>query len=86
MTAAQLRAELQAERDELCTTFGFANRWTAMVYQWCRDAGFGDDGSERELGDVAYDLRAYVEGAKNVPAYRLDNVDFVQIALCLQID
>ena len=86
MTTAELKAELRAERDELCATFGFANRWTAMIYQWCYDAGFSDDGSERELGDIAHDLRAFVEGAKGVPSYRLDGVDFVQIALCLQID
>ena len=84
MTTAELKAELRAERDELCATFGFANRWTAMIYQWCYDAGFCADGDDVPLGETAHDIRAFVEGAKGVPAYRLDNVDFVQIALCLR--
>jgi len=79
MTAAELRTE----REELCVEFGFANRWTAMIFQWVRDVFEG--ANHDSLEEAAEDIRAYVMVALKVPAYRLKGVDFVQIALCLGV-
>ena len=73
--------ELRIEREELCHTFGFDNRWTAMIYQWCRDE-FGfvpDDVDLSELEDACRDCVA----SRGVPEYRTNGVDFHAVALAL---
>jgi hypothetical protein len=70
-----------AEREELCVTFGFRNRWTAKLYQWAV-ADFGPVPEDIGIDVAAADLRAWAE-SRGVHESRLWNVDFAAIALAL---
>jgi hypothetical protein len=75
------REEMRIEREELCHIFGFDNRWTAMIFQWCRDE-FGFVPDDVEISTVADDCREFVL-SKGVPEYRLGGVDFTDVAIAL---
>jgi hypothetical protein len=59
--------------------FGFANRWTAKVYQWVADA-VADGYFNADVENLAESVRAFVTEVKRVPEYRLYGVDFGAIA------
>lgn len=73
--------------DHAATTYGFANRWTAKIYLWCRNE-FGNDPTidNVDTGTLAEDCRTFITEVKGVPDYRLRNVDFHDIALALYAD
>ena len=73
--------EMRVEREELCHTFGFENRWTAMIYQWCRDE-FGFVPDDVEISTVAEDCREFVL-SKGVREERLWGVNFHDVAVAL---
>ena len=82
MTTAEFKAEMRVEREELCVEWGFANRFTAMIFQWvCDDFNRIE---YPDLDEASEAIRDYVIHVKKVPAYRVRHVDFHQIALCLQ--
>lgn len=75
--------ELRVEREELCHTFGFDNRWTAMIFQWCRDEFGSEVTDDVDLSEVADYCREFVIEFKGVPEGRLGGVDFHAVALAL---
>lgn len=81
MTQAE-KVALRIEREELCQTYGFDNRWTAMIFQWCMDA-LGPAPEGTDSATVAEDCREYVLEYKGVPEERLGGVNFHDIALAM---
>jgi hypothetical protein len=75
------REELRVEREELCHEFGFDNRWTALIFQWCRDE-FGFVPDDVDPAEVAENCREFV-ASKGVPEDRTWGVDFHAVALAL---
>ena len=80
-TQTAVKAAAIAEREELCSTFGFRNRWTAMIYQWATDE-FGLIDYTLPLDEAAENVREWA--LTRVPEDRLWNVDFTAIAGALQ--
>ena len=73
--------ELRVEREELVAEGDFPNRWSAMIYQWCRDElGFVPDDADEEV--VAEDCREFVL-ARGVPEERVAGINFGAIAYYL---
>jgi hypothetical protein len=70
--------ELRVEREELCHTFGFDNRWTAMIFQWCRDE-FGFNVEDIPVDELAENCREFVL-TKGVHESRIDGVRFHDVA------
>lgn len=83
--ATRIARDTALSTAELVETYGFRNRWTAKVYQWCLE-GFEGTGFDTDWDTVAEDCRDYVRYVRKVPSARLHGVDFGHIAVVLVAD